>query len=127
MSAKIAQLLAYLAILTLIQKVHGQSFPQGQLFTSAAAIHALSPAEADKAYPVRLEAVVTYYDPEWFLLFVEDETGGIYLHTENVNLGLKEGDQVLVQGVTASGDYKPIVRQEANAHACCCADHFATV
>ncbi len=39
----------------------------------------LTPDQSRLGYPVRLRAVVTAYDPEWNVFFVEDSTGGIYL------------------------------------------------
>jgi hypothetical protein len=42
-------------------------------------VFALSKAEAVKAYPIELDAVVTYSDPEWGLLFVQDQTGTTFI------------------------------------------------
>src|SRR5262249_61466467 len=43
-------------------------------------IRRLSNEEAPRGYPVRLNAVVTYADLDWQILFVRDETGGIFVN-----------------------------------------------
>jgi len=73
-------------------------------------VRSISPEEADKGYPVRLEGIVTYYHPEWFILFIQDETAGIYVDPH----GLKEfqvrtGQRVELQGRTSAGDYAPLI------------------
>jgi hypothetical protein len=61
-------------------------------------------ADAAKSRPVELDAVVTYSDPEWGLLFVQDSTGGIFVDMHGKNLNLEAGTRVTVRSVTAAGD-----------------------
>src|SRR5579863_711056 len=73
-------------------------------------IRALSPEEAAKQFPVRLQVVVTYYDPNpsEINLFVQDATGGIYVQCEKP-LALEQGQQIELTGVTAPGSFAPEV------------------
>jgi hypothetical protein len=64
----------------------------------------LSNIEARGALPVQLEAVVTYSDPEWGLLFVEDDTGAIYVNVHGINTTFPPGSRVRVDAVTGPGD-----------------------
>lgn len=56
-----------------------QSPPPQTLFTNIAAILALDKAIARQALPADVVGVVTYYDPRWDTLFVQDKTAGIYV------------------------------------------------
>jgi signal transduction histidine kinase/ActR/RegA family two-component response regulator len=71
--------------------------------------------QARRNYPVKLNAVVTYYDP--FVdprrpaLFVSDSSGGIYIGLPGFPAApFKAGDLIEITGVSAAGDYAPIVR-----------------
>jgi diguanylate cyclase (GGDEF)-like protein/PAS domain S-box-containing protein len=72
-------------------------------------IHILSNAEARQAYPVELDGVVIYSDPEWGLLFVRDETGSVYINVHGSKATYRLGTRVRVEGVTGPGDAQPIV------------------
>ena len=75
-------------------------------------IRALSPQEADRGMPVRLRAVVTYYDAAQSDLFVQDSTAGIYVELKGAvgrPDGLWQGQQIEMTGITASGDFAPEV------------------
>jgi len=78
--------------------------------------HSLSPAEAARHYPVRLRAVVTYYDPyidpRHAALFVCDTTGCIFAAIPALPaLPLRPGTIVSLNGVTGAGDFAPILDQ----------------
>jgi PAS domain S-box-containing protein len=72
-------------------------------------IRLLPPEQAARGLPVRVQAVVTYYDPSWGTLFVQDETAGIYVAAAGPRLDLKIGDRIELAGYTAPGDYVPII------------------
>jgi PAS domain S-box-containing protein len=72
-------------------------------------VRALPKAEAERGYPVRLRAVVTYAEPAANQLFVQDDSGGIYVYAAYRDLGVRTGDSVLVEGFTAPGGLAPIV------------------
>jgi signal transduction histidine kinase/CheY-like chemotaxis protein len=90
--------------------------PLGALRTITAAqeAHSLSLNESARAYPVRLRAVVTYYDalidPRRPSFFVHDETGGIFVAlSELPAFPVHAGMLVEVIGVSGAGDFAPIV------------------
>ena len=55
--------------------------------TTVGAIRQLAPDEARRGYPVRLRGVITMNYPHLTFLFVQDESGGIYVSPENLPLG----------------------------------------
>jgi hypothetical protein len=80
----------------------------GQPLTTAAAVRALSAADAEKHLPVKLRGVVTFYDDGLFSRFVQDDTAGIYLQVTNV-LTLQPGQIIELEGVTGAGEFAPVV------------------
>ncbi|HEX7071845.1 MAG TPA: response regulator, partial [Rhodothermales bacterium] len=78
--------------------------------TNTAQIRALTFEQASMGHPVRMQGVVTYYSPDRFLLFVQDETGGIYVSPHGVDpLLIKTGQLIEVEGISGPGDFAPIV------------------
>jgi PAS domain S-box-containing protein len=79
--------------------------------TTAAAIHALSPAEAAAARPVRIRAAVTYVNEDGLFLFLQDATDGIFVDASDApSPAAHPGDVALVDGVTAPGLFAPQIR-----------------
>ncbi|MDX1983838.1 MAG: hypothetical protein SFV51_26425, partial [Bryobacteraceae bacterium] len=72
-------------------------------------VNRLSQNEASAALPVRLTGVVTYSDPEWGLLFVEDATGALFVNTKGTAVNFSPETRVTVEGMTAPGDLAPVV------------------
>ena len=79
------------------------------LLQSALAIRRLARSEAARGYPVRLEGVVTFSDTVWWSVFVQDKTSAIFVAPASGDLEIRPGQQVRVEGVTAAGDFSPIV------------------
>ena len=76
-------------------------------------VHSLSRQEAALALPTRLRAVVTYVHSQLGLLFVQDRTGGTFVWLGiQPRVNYAPGDMVEVAGVTAPGDYAPLVREQ---------------
>jgi signal transduction histidine kinase len=84
-------------------------FRPGLLCSNVAQIRVLSPEEAARRHPVRLEGVVTYHNyPK--TLFVQDKTGGIFVFEDGKTTGsLETGQRVKIAGVTGPGDFAPVV------------------
>ena len=81
----------------------------GSTLTTALQVHHLPPAAAQRAYPVRLRAVVTYFDAANHLLFVQDRSDGIFVEvTGHEKVSMRAGDDVEVAGVTIA-DFAPDV------------------
>jgi len=86
--------------------------------TRALDAHTLTAQEAARSYPVHLYSVVTYYDPyldtRRGTLFVNDSSGGVYVAMSSAPaVPFKAGDLVEVIGVSAAGDFAPIVTATA--------------
>ena len=82
--------------------------------TTANAAHSLQHDEATRGYPVHLQAVVTFYNPDTDPLvgafFACDRTGCIcVLVPPRPILPLRAGTLVDIKGVSAPGNYAPIV------------------
>jgi diguanylate cyclase (GGDEF)-like protein len=79
--------------------------------------HSLSLDEARRGYPVHVRAVVTYYDrhidPRRIAFYLHDSTGAMYasvpLRTTWTGRQPVQGTLVDVTGITAPGDYAPIL------------------
>ena len=69
----------------------------------------LSVAEASARRPVSVRGVVTYFDPGWGLLFIQDQTSAAFVNTSALGLQLKAGDLVDISGVSGPGDYAPVI------------------
>jgi signal transduction histidine kinase/DNA-binding response OmpR family regulator len=78
------------------------------LLTTAKQIHALSAEQAKLGYQVRIEGVVTYYDPEQHFFFIQDQSGGIFT-TGVEEKSLRAGQRIRVEGVTVPGDFAPSI------------------
>ncbi len=102
----------------LMAQVHSETLA---VVTTARAAHQLSVQEARRAYPVRLHAVVTFYDVYLDtsgipVLFVSDSSGSIYVAlSARPAVPLRAGDLVDITGVSSSGLFAPIVAH-AQAH-----------
>jgi PAS domain S-box-containing protein len=77
--------------------------------TTVRQVAGLNNSQARNAYPVDLNGVVTYSDPEWGLLFVQDGTGAIYVDVHGQGLKLAPGTRISVHAVTGPGDVGPVL------------------
>ena len=73
-------------------------------------IRLLPPAEAAHRYPVHVRGVITYSDPALADLFVQDATGGIFIDSPK-HPDLRQGQIIEVTGVTAPGDFAPVIEK----------------
>jgi hypothetical protein len=74
-------------------------------------VRELSNVEARNAYPVQLEGIATYSDPEWGLLFLADATGAIYVNTHGMKTSFPAGSHLRVKAVTGPGDVGTVLAQ----------------
>jgi signal transduction histidine kinase/ActR/RegA family two-component response regulator len=82
--------------------------------TSAAAIHELTPAQAERHYPVHLQAVCLACFTGWHGFFVNDGVAGVYVETKGQVLltpAIHTGLLLDITGVTGTGEFAPIVDQ----------------
>ncbi|HSI15223.1 MAG TPA: sensor histidine kinase [Chthoniobacter sp.] len=93
--------------------LQGAVVESGELpvLTTTAQVHSLSAAEAQRAYPVRLRGVITFYDQKHFDTgFVRDETGSISVLTTGRKFQLTIGDVVDIRGVSDAGSFAPMLK-----------------
>jgi len=83
----------------------------GAELTTAGAIRGLTAAEASRARPVRVRAVVTFVNEDGLFLFLQDASDGIFVDaTDAPSPPARVGDVALVEGVTAPGLFAPQIR-----------------
>src|SRR4051812_42159395 len=75
--------------------------------TSVAQIRSLSEYDAKKAFPVHIRGVVTFVEASSYELFVQDETGGIWIDTRHTPALPHWGDVLDIRGVTEQDDFAP--------------------
>ena len=71
------------------------------------AIHRLSAREAKRGYPVKVTAVVTFFDELSVNLFVQDKTGGVWAKWRPELPRPKPGQLIELEGVTIEDDFAP--------------------
>ena len=83
------------------------------VLTNIAQIRATPVVDAEKGIPVRVRAVVTYYESKWHTLFVHDGTGGVYIgfKTRRPRTTYEPGQLLEIEGVTGPG-FVPIVKEQ---------------
>lgn len=80
----------------------------GTLLTKVAQIMALSPEAANSNTPVRILGMVTCYDPR-LVLFVQDETAGVFVFYNGPPLDVQVGQYLWVSGWARPGIYSPFI------------------
>ncbi|MBN1362014.1 MAG: sensor histidine kinase [Sedimentisphaerales bacterium] len=90
----------------------GSSPPPSTVLTSVGEIRQLSLAAAAFNTSVRLQGVITYYDVNHEMAFLQDETGGIYFKITNSDPAAPSvsfGDRVELCGFTQAGNFSPSI------------------
>ena len=92
--------------------------PAQEAITSAAQVQALPIELAELARPVRIEGVITYIDTAAGQAFIQDSSGGVSLKLipgDPLPAELRSGSRVIVEGVTARGQFLPRIMGAAGA------------
>ena len=96
-------------------KAYGQPPPPPaggvSTLTTAEQVRELTADQANRRYPVRLRAVVTYHDFAAGDFFVQDATAGIYVNESNPKLHFQPGELLEIEGVTEEPDFAPQIAQ----------------
>ncbi len=114
-------LLLCLASLSVAQMVSSANSALLPTLTKVEQIRRLSFQQANRGYPVRLRAVVTYYDarepsfggeetlpgPATPSMFIQDSTAGIFVNTASVEPKPRAGDLIEIDGVSEQPDVAP--------------------
>ena len=82
---------------------------QLRLLNQVDKIRNLTPDQANRGYPVRFRAVVTYYGGKGWEFFVQDASRGIYVNDPEGNFQVQAGQMVQVEGFTSAGGFAPEV------------------
>ena len=77
----------------------------------AEAIRDLTVTQAGQHYPVQLQGVVTFFDTNLFMRFIQDDTAGIYFfpYSATNEPVLAAGQLVELDGNTGPGEFAPVV------------------
>jgi signal transduction histidine kinase len=84
------------------------------VLTNAAQVLRLAPNQAKSNQPVRIHGIVTCYD-HGNVLFVQDETAGVFVHYVGELLRAQPGQNVRVTGFAKMGRYTPVIVSESIA------------
>lgn len=97
--------------LAILLTLSGADAAEGPVIDSFGLVKALSKEEAAQGITVQVRATVIFAHPTegWFVHFFHDGTDGIYVQLKDWVPDLSAGDQVLLSGITAPGDYAPII------------------
>jgi diguanylate cyclase (GGDEF)-like protein/PAS domain S-box-containing protein len=100
-----------LALLLLAATCRSASSAEPPPLSTIGEVRRLSPAEARQGLPVRVQGIVTYYHHDWQMLFVEDQTGGVFVYADRRNpaFPIGVGDRVEIVGRTVPGDFVPSI------------------
>jgi signal transduction histidine kinase len=83
------------------------------LLTTARQVHRLTIEEASRRYPVRVRGVVTFVAGPLEQLFIQDDTGGIFLEIHgDYGFRLQMGQMLEVEGVSAPGGFAPDIEPQ---------------
>src|SRR5258708_1539012 len=86
---------------------------QPKALTRIEDIRELPPSQAAREFPVHVRAVVTHYDPASGVLFVQDDSAGIFVETTEPLAAVERGVEIDLTGVTEPGDFAPLIRNRS--------------
>ncbi|MDZ4698413.1 MAG: ATP-binding protein [Rhodothermales bacterium] len=103
------RILLLLVIWTSSRHAHAQEGPERRVLRTVAAIRAIPSHEADAAFPIDVEGVITYCGArDSRYCFLQDETGGTFM--EDPGVYPPAGTRVRVRGVTTRGWFANDIR-----------------
>ncbi len=77
--------------------------------TTVRQVSHISMQEAARHYSVRVKAVVTYSDPRWGILFIQDASGASYVDAHSFFKQIPEGSLIELEAHSKPGDAGPII------------------
>lgn len=109
--------LPFVVVLLLIPLLAaGQAPTKKHVLRTLREVNQLSSIEARNVVPVDIEGVATYVDEDWGLLFVQDETGAVYVNVHGMTPLCPVGSRIHVTAVTGAGDVGAVLE---NPHIGC--------
>lgn len=92
-----------------------------RVLTTVAEVRGLTLEEAERGLPVRLNGVVTYAEPAQNLLYLQDDTGGMFIPSQwkmtdgsTSAAAQRQGAWIEIAGVTSKGKFMPFPAPEAD-------------
>jgi PAS domain S-box-containing protein len=85
--------------------------PPAPTLTNIAQIRLLTPDLAEKRQPVKITGAITLIDAGHYFFFLQDDTGGIFVHDHDPKPVYQVGDVVELAAVTDKGDFAPVLVQ----------------
>jgi two-component system sensor histidine kinase/response regulator len=113
-SASLSRLACYLLAIGL--PLYGQpadSAGSGRPIRTIQELEAKAGTAAARHAPVELHAVITYHDPRWGILFVQDQTGGIYIDARGQKQALREGTLAAISAPPGAAEHTSILSNPA--------------
>lgn len=102
---------AWMCVFLSCLRLHAQT--PAPPITSTLAVQQLSPTAAAARLPVKIRGVVTFSQPWWHLVFVQDETGGVFCEPAGLVNFPPAGHLVEVEGSSSPGAHRPVVTVES--------------
>lgn len=99
---------ALLTLVLFVPPLSGATTP----LTTATEIRALTPEQGQERLPLRLDGVVTFYHPEWGVLFLHDGHDGICVGVPEAMRPaqpFEAGANVHVEGIVGPGEFLPVI------------------
>jgi two-component system, cell cycle sensor histidine kinase and response regulator CckA len=83
--------------------------PNLPVLASARAVTSLSDTEARREYPVRLEGIVTLFNPFTGGICVHDGEASVFVHGKRTGITVTPGMRISISGVTGEGGFRPMI------------------
>ena len=108
---------ALIVVSVLLTGLRAEPGAQQKEITSVRELRTLTPEQASESVPVRITGVITYFESQRSLAFVQDSTGGVYFNpgtgwkgaSRFRNVNLAPGDLVEISGVSGYGSFAPTI------------------
>jgi hypothetical protein len=83
---------------------------EGEPLTRLSELETVDPALIESGVPVDFEGVITYFDPNWSMMFLQQADQGVFVFPNGIGEPPVPGSKVRLLGLTAVGDFKPVVK-----------------
>ena len=99
----------YLSVVLATVHLNAQPNTSLSVLRSVIEVRNLTRDQAIQHYPVKVTAMVTHWNPASLDLFVEDETGGIFVAANSPVLPVVVGEWMEITGVSSQGGYNRVI------------------
>jgi diguanylate cyclase (GGDEF)-like protein len=92
-----------------VAQLEPPSAPAAKPIATIDQLRGLPSQQTSQALPVEIEGVITYSDPIWSQLYLQDRTAGTYVKYAGLHPELRVGLRVRLTGLSNAGNYAPII------------------